>query len=320
MSEHIVFLDRGTIRDDISLRRPAFVHSWTEHARTTPAQTVDRLDGATIAILNKVRVGAPELARLPDLRLIAVAATGTDVIDLEACARYGVTVCNVRGYAANSVAEHTIAMMLALRRGLRGYHDDVRAGEWKRAAQFCFHNHAIRDLRGARLGLIGGGAIGTATAALARGLGMEVVNAARKGAAGVAPGRMCFDEVIETSDVISLHCPLNAETRNLIAAPEFSRMRRRPLLVNTARGGLVHEGDTADALEAGALAGAAFDVVSTEPLPDEHPFQRLLGRADFLLTPHIGWTSLQAMQTLCEQLTDLLEGFIEGSPRNVVAP
>jgi len=301
------------------VRRPAFEHTWREYGQTTPEQVVERARQATILIDNKVPVGAETLARLPRLRMIAVAATGTDCVDTDYCARNGVVVSNIRDYARSTVPEHTFALILALKRNLVGYRQDVVAGEWQRWNQFCIFTHPISELRGGTLGIIGEGSIGQAVAELGKAFGMRVLFAAHKGKTGLGPLYTPFDEVIEGSDVITLHCPLLPETRDAIAMPEFRRMKRTAVLVNTARGGLVNEADLAAALRQGLIAGAGFDVaVPPEPPAPDHPLMGLLDLPNFILTPHVAWASREAQQALADQLIDNIENFAAGRPTNVV--
>lgn len=316
----IVFLDRETISPQTRVRRPAFDHEWVEYPRTSPAEVADRLRDADVAIVNKVKLPADVLAQAPRLRLIAVAATGTDNIDLAACQARGIVVSNVRNYATHTVPEHTFALIFALRRSICAYQSAVRAGRWQQAAQFCFFDHPIRDLAGSALGVIGDGALGQAVAAMGRALGMRVLMSGHKGRTDQGSLYTPFEETLRQSDVLTLHCPLNAGTRNMIAAPEFAQMARRPLLINTARGGLVDEAAVAAALDAGQISGAAFDVTSVEPPPADHPFMPLLARPNFLLTPHVAWASAEAIQALADQLIDNVEAFVAGRPVNAVAP
>ncbi|WP_137732588.1 D-2-hydroxyacid dehydrogenase [Pseudaquabacterium pictum] len=314
----IVFLDRSTLAPQVRLRAPAFAHEMIEHADTAADQVVQRLAGAHIAILNKVPLTAAALARLPDLRLVAVAATGTDCIDKAACQRHGVVVCNIRGYAVHTVPEHTFALMLALRRNLVAYRQDVIAGRWQASGRFCFFDHPIRDLAGARLGIIGAGVLGQRVAALARAFGMVPLIAAHKGRSDMGPAFTPWQEVIETSDVITLHCPLTPQTRGMIARPEFRAMRRRPLLINTARGGLVDEAALVEALDEGWVGGAGFDVTEGEPPAAGHPLMRVAARPNVILTPHVAWASEEAQQSLADQLVDNIELFVSGQPGNIV--
>jgi glycerate dehydrogenase len=310
----IVFLDRGTIGPSVDLTRPAFCHQWIEHDATPRDAVVEHLAGARIAVTNKVPIRARHLKELPDLRMISVAATGYDVIDVAACRERGIVVSNVRGYAVNTVPEHTFALILALRRGLVGYRQDVIDGQWQKAGQFCFFTHPIRDLAGSTLGIMGEGAIGQSVARLGQAFGMRTLFAAHKGVSGLGPLYTPFDEVLETSDVITLHCPLTPGTRGMIAMPEFRKMKRRPLLINTARGGLVMEEDLVQALDEGLIAGAGFDCLTAEPPPRDHPFSRIMGRPNVIVTPHIGWASQEAMQECWRQVIDNIESFEAGHP------
>ncbi|WP_323003434.1 D-2-hydroxyacid dehydrogenase [Denitromonas sp.] len=314
----IVFLDRATIAPQITLRRPAFAHELITHDHTAPDEVVARLAGASIAITNKVALTAEMLDQLPDLRLVAVAATGTDCVDKAACQRRGIAVANIRGYAVSTVPEHTFALILALRRNIVAYREDVIRGEWQKSGQFCFFNHAIHDLAGARLGIIGEGVLGQSVAALARAFGMVPLFAAHKGKNGFGQLYTPWDEVLATSDIITLHSPLTPDTRHMIALPEFRAMARRPLIINTARGGLVDEAALVQALDEGLISGAGFDVTVGEPPAADSPMMRIAARPNVILTPHVAWASDEAQQTLADQLMDNIEHFVAGTPRNLV--
>ena len=314
-TESIVFLERNTF--NVQFRRPNFPHEWVEYGETDGTQVVDRLRNATIAICNKLALREDVLSQLPKLKLIAVAATGTDNVDLDYCRAHDIAVCNTRGYAVNSLPEHALMLMLALRRNLIAYRDDVKAGRWREAKQFCLLNHSIGDLRGTVLGIVGFGALGQAMAQLGRAIGMEVIVAERKTAASVREGRKSFADVLRLSDVLSLHCPLTDETKNLIAAEELRQMKRDALLINTARGGLIDDHALIDALKAGRLGGAGIDVLRVEPPRDGNPLLEV-ELPNLIVTPHNAWASRQAMQTLADQLVDNLEAFVRGQPRNLV--
>jgi glycerate dehydrogenase len=267
-----------------------------------------------------VPLRAAELDQLPDLKMIAVAATGTDIIDLAACRERGIVVSNIRNYAVNTLPEHTFTLMLALRRRLLEYRADVEAGRWQKAERFCLLDHPIADLAGSRLGLVGYGALGKSVARIAQAFGMEVVVHTRSplpDAKGDGVREVGLAELLETSDIISLHLPLNDQTRNLIGAAELRRMKRSALLINTARGGLVNEAELAEALKAGVIAGAGFDVLVKEPPPPDNVLLNLR-LPNFILTPHTAWASGQAMQVLADQLIDNIEAWHGGAPRNVV--
>ena len=320
MKHRIVFLDRATLAPQIRLRTPAFAHQMVEHADTAPDEVVARLAGASIAILNKVPLTAAMLDQLPDLRLVAVAATGTDCVDKLACQRHAVLVSNIRGYAVNTVPEHSFALILALRRNLMAYRQDVINGRWQASGRFCFFDHPIRDLAGARLGIIGGGVVGQRVAALARAFGMQPLIAAHKGRGDMGPAYTPWAEVLASSDILSLHCPLTPQTRGLIARAEFQAMQRRPLLINTARGGLVDETALVEALDQGWISGAGFDVTEGEPPAIDSSLMRVCTRPNVILTPHVAWASDEAQQALAEQLIDNIEQFVAGEPANLVRP
>lgn len=316
----IVFLDRDTVSPDSTLRAPTFAHEWVQYPRTSATEAAERIADADIVIVNKVKLSAETLAQAPQLKLIAVAATGTDNIDLQACQQRGIVVSNVCNYAKQTVPEHTFALIFALRRSICAYRDAVKAGRWQEAAQFCFFDHPIRDLAGSTLGVIGDGVLGQAVASIGRALGMRVLFSAHKGRTGQGSLYTPFEEVLRQADVLTLHCPLNVNTRHMIGAAEFAQMTRQPLLINTGRGGLVDEAAVGSALQAGHISGAAFDVTSVEPPPADHPFMALLERPDFILTPHVAWASAEAIQALADQLIDNVEAFVRGAPVNQVLP
>lgn len=311
----IVFLDRSTLRADV--RRPRFEHAWTEYDTTAPDEVVARLEGATIALLNKVRLGRAELERLPMLRMVGVAATGYDVVDVQQCRTQGIAVANIRNYAVNTVPEHVFAMVLALRRNLVAYHESVRRGRWQQSGQFCYFDYPIGDLAGTTIGIIGEGAIGQGTARIARGFDMKVLFADHAPPKAEGVEFTPLDEVLERSDIISLHLPLMPATRGMIGEPELKAMKKTALLINTARGGLVDEAALARALAEGWIGGAGFDVLTSEPPTQGNPLLDLK-LPNFILTPHVAWASDQAMQFLADQLIDNVEAWQVGTPCNLV--
>ncbi len=313
--EIIVFLERNTF--NVDFRKPAFEHEWIEFGETAPGEVVERLNPATIAICNKLPLRAETLSQLPRLRLIAVAATGVDNVELAYCRSQNVAVCNTRGYAVNSLPEHALMLMLALRRNLIAYRNDVKAGRWHEAKQFCLLDHPIGDLKGATLGIVGFGTLGKSMAQLARAVGMEVLIAERKNVPDVREGRVTFRDVLRRSDVVSLHCPLTEETKNLIGAGELHEMKPEAILINTARGGLLDDHALLDALKNGRLAGAGIDVLRNEPPREGSPLLEV-DLPNLIVTPHNAWASRQAMQTLADQVVDNLEAFVRGTPQNLV--
>jgi glycerate dehydrogenase len=317
--QRIVYLERESVIAEV--RRPAFAHEWVEYPSTRAEQVVERLAGASIAIINKVPLPAAAIAALPALKMVAVAATGTNIVDLDACRVRGIVVANIRGYAEHTVPEHVMALLLALSRNLIAWRETVQAGRWQQSEQFCLFDHPIRDLHGATLGLVGSGSLGNGVARLAEAFGMRVLRAEHKGAATVRPGYTAFAEVLATADALSLHCPLNDDTRHLIGEAELRAMKPSALLINTARGGIVDEAALIRALKEGWIGGAGFDVITAEPPPLGHAMldPQLLALPNFLLTPHVAWASRPAMQALADQLIDNIEAFVAGTPQNRVA-
>ncbi len=315
----IVFLDRQTIGPEIELTKPAAAHEWIEYPATRPEEVADRLKGATIAVTNKAPIRRETLEKLPELKFVTVAATGYDVIDVEACQERGIAVSNVRGYAENTVPDHAMALILALSRSIPGYRQDVIDGEWQKAGQFCFFNHPIFDLEGRKIGIIGEGVIGQGVAKRAAAFGMKVMFAAHKGVEGLGPLYTPFDEVIETADVITLHAPLTPQTRGMIAMPEFRRMKKKPLIINTSRGGLVDEADLVQAREEGLIAGFGFDVLTKEPPAPDNPLLKVLNRPNVIVTPHVAWASNEAQSEVWRQVVESIDRFVAGDPvRRVV--
>jgi glycerate dehydrogenase len=308
-------LDRASLKAKV--RKPSCATEYVEHEKTAIDEITGRLAGATVAIVNKVPMRAETLAKLPTLKMIAVAATGYDVVDVPYCKEHGIAVANIRNYAVHTVPEHAFAMILALRRNILAYRQDVENGVWNKSEQFCFFTHDIGDLHGATLGIIGEGAIGQSTAAIGRAFGMRVLFADH------APPKMDgvtftpHERVLAESDVISLHCPLMPATRNLIDMQAFRKMKRNALLINTARGGRVDEAALIQALDEGLIAGAGFDVLTVEPPRNGHPLLDV-HRPNFILTPHVAWASDGAMQFLADQLIENIDLWAAGKPRHLV--
>jgi glycerate dehydrogenase len=317
---HGVFLDLRTVdRDDLDLTSlRSIVARWTSHDWTAPEQVIERLRDAAIVISNKVRLDAAALRSADKLQLVCVAATGTNNIDLDACRRQGITVCNVTGYATPSVVEHVFAQILILIRRLNDYRVAVEEGRWQNASDFCLLDFPIRELKGLTLGIIGYGELGRAVARMGEAFGMNVVIAERRGKSP-RPGRIPLENLLERSHVVSLHCPLTAETRNLIGTQELGLMRRDATLVNTARGGIIDEVALLEAVRSGRIAGAAIDVLSEEPPHSGNPLLKA-SLPNLLVTPHIAWASINARQRLINEIANNIRAWLDGVPRNRVCP
>ena len=315
---HGVLLDLDTLGDDLDLGKlEASLDQWQLHPVTSPGQVAERIAGAEVVVSNKVHLDAETIAASPELRFIAVAATGTNNVDLDAARAAGIVVSNVTAYGTPSVAQHVFSMLLALTTRLSDYRAAVADGRWASSPHFCLLDYPIRELTGKVLGLVGHGELGRGVARLAEAFGMEVRIAQRPGGPAQA-GRVPLAELLPEVDVLTLHCPLTEATRNLIGASELAAMRDDAVLINTARGGIVDEEALVAALWAGTLGGAGFDVLTVEPPRDGNP---LLDPdiPNLIVTPHIAWAARESRQRLIDQVAENIERFRAGDPRNQVA-
>ncbi|MBN6715837.1 2-hydroxyacid dehydrogenase [Pseudomonas capsici] len=302
-------LDLGELRDSFG--------ELVLHDSTSPDQVIERLKGAQVAISNKIMIDADTFAACPELKLVLVTATGTNNVDLAAAREQGVTVCNCQGYGTPSVAQHTLLLLLALATRLPDYQKAVQQGLWQKSSQFCLLDFPIVELEGKTLGLLGHGELGSAVARLAEAFGMRVL-------LGQIPGRparadrLPLEQLLPQIDALTLHCPLNEHTRNMIGARELQLLKPQALVVNTARGGLIDEQALADALRNGHLGGAASDVLSVEPPVSGNPLL-----ADdiprLIITPHSAWGAREARQRIVSQLVENAQAFFAGAPKRVVS-
>ena len=291
---------------------------WTHHRSTRSHEVVDRIEDCEVVVTNKVVIDAAAMQSAA-LRLIVVAATGTNNIDLATAKQRGITVCNVRDYASGAVSQHVFSLLLALVSRLGDYTQAVRAGRWQDSEVFCMLDYPIRELNGMTLGIIGYGNLGRRVEQIARGFGMQVLICARPGSGAIPDGRIAFDTLLESSDVVSLHCPLSAATHNLIGRAQFQKMKSAAILINTACGGIVNEDDLASALRRGDIGGAGIDVLTQEPPGADHP---LLAPdiPNLLVSPHNAWGSIQSRQRLADEIASLIRAYREGAPRNCCLP
>lgn len=317
----IVFLDAATYGDT---PLTPFTDQWpcTVHQATVAAQTAARLTGHIIAVTNKVVIdekilNAPEAA---DLKLIAVAATGTDIVDKAAASKRGVKVCNVPGYAAQSVAQFTMALILELAIRASSYAAAVRAGQWQKSPVFTLLSFPNMELAGKKLGIIGYGNIGKTVAQMARGFGMEILIGARPGDKQPGADRVALPELFREADFITLHCPLTPETNSFINAQTLASMKPSAYLINTARGALIDEAALIAALRDQRIAGAALDVITQEPPAADHPMMVAAKElANLIVTPHTAWSAREARQRLLVEVKTNIDAFLGGEPRNLVA-
>lgn len=310
-----VFLDTEGL-DDLSINHlEQECSSLQLFGTTAPDEITERIAGADVIILNKVNISREHLQKAPSVRLICVVATGTDVVDLQGASELGVTVCNCQAYGTDSVVQHVFLMMLALHTNLLSYHRAVQAGRWQTATQFCFLDYPIIELKGKTLGIVGYGTLGRGIAKIAEAFGMKVVIARRPG--NPPDDRPTLTEMIATVDVLTLHCPLTEQTRNLINAKTLALMKPTSFLINCARGGIVNETALEDALHKEKIAGAAIDVLSVEPPRDTSPLLEAK-LPNLIITPHIAWASKEARQRIIDQTVENIRAFKLGKPIRTV--
>ena len=312
---HIVVLDRDTL-----VNRPFdfdFPHTLSSYGTTEAHETLERIRGADIVITNKVVISAQAFAENPQLKLVAVTATGVNNVDVEAAKQNGTAVCNIRAYGNESVAEHAFMMMITLMRNLPAYQRDVAAGLWENSPFFCHLGAPMRDLNGKTLAIFGRGNIGKTLATYAQAFKMNVVFAEHKNAQSVRDGYVSFDEAIRSADVVSLNCPLTPQTANMIGEAELQQMKPGAILINCGRGGLVDEAALVAALKYGQIGGAGFDVLTQEPPRDGNSLLKAR-LPNLIVTPHIAWASQEAANRLFDILLDNINRFVAGNPQNLV--
>lgn len=305
-------------RDDLNLDRlQALLPGCKYYPQTSPAQLHQRIQDADIVISNKVCLDREAILAASQLKLICVAATGTNNIDIEAATHQGIVVCNVNNYATASVSQHVFMLILALMRRLPDYQAAIDSCDWSQSQHFCLLDYPIADLEGKVMGIIGYGVLGKAVARLAEAFGMTVLISARPGSDECSSGRVEFEELLHRSDVVSLHCPLSATNQQFMNKQAFHQMKPDALLINTARGGLIDEPALRIALMNSEIGGAGLDVLSQEPPPQGHV---LLDKAipNLMITPHIAWASRTARQRLVDEMAENIEAYLAGTPRNPV--
>lgn len=314
---HIVFLDSDTFTPDFTFKQPDFAHQWTVYSSTKPEQVSARIENADVVITNKVVLDKSIIEKAKQLKLVAVAATGYNHIDVNACKNSNITVCNAAGYSTHSVPEHALMLMLMLRRNIMAYQKDMLDGRWQKTEQFCFLDHPIKDLHNITLGIIGAGSLGMSVTHIARGFGMKVIytsHTPRKDKDWVS-----LEAIYQQADIISLHCPLNDNTFDLLNADAFNQMLKAPIVINTARGGIVNEKDAANALKTGRISGLGIDCLAQEPPKDGSPLLDIAYLPNVIITPHIAWASQDAMNNLWDIVITNIEGFAQNQIQNKVA-
>ena len=309
---NIVFLDSTAIPKHIPIPRPSFPHNWVEYEYTSAEQTIERAKDADIIITSKVILSREVLQQLPKLKLIAITATGTNNVDLDAAKEFGVAVKNVTGYSATTVPEHVLGMIFALKHSLAGWQHDQLTGKWTESKQFCYFDYPITDVKGSTLGVFGKGCLGTEVGRLAELLGMKVLYAEHRNATTCREGYTPFEEVLKQADILTLHCTLTETTKNLINQETLSLCKKGAYLINTGRGPLIDEQAVCDALKSGQLGGAALDVLVKEPPEKNNPLIELAKTMpNLIITPHIAWASDSAVTTLTKKVAQNIEDFVQ---------
>ena len=313
MKKNIVFLDSSTFPDHLKFNKIKFPHTWKNHKTTSPSEVINRIKKAHIIVNNKVDLGPEELIHAKKLELIALTATGTNIIDLEYCHKNNIKVCNLRNYASTTVAEHTFALLLIILRQIKGLEEDIASGLWQKQKIFTMVNRRVFNLHGKKIGIIGKGSIGKQVAKLARAFNMKVEFISAQNLK-----KTQLHKFLKRQDIISLHCPLNKNTKDLIAAKELDIMKTSSVIINTARGGIINEIDLVTALKKKIIAGAGIDVTTAEPPKKSHPYYQIINHSNFVWTPHTAWASEEALKASMDQLILNINEFYLGKPRNLV--
>ena len=312
-NKEIVFLDRSTFPKNIKFSKIDFNHTWKKYNFTKQSDVKKRIKNANIVVTNKVNLNKKNLIGAKKLELIAITATGTNIIDLNYCKKNSISVCNLRNYASISVAEHVLTLLLALSKNIKGLERDINKKIWQKRKVFALLSREINDLNGKTLGIIGKGSIGIKVGKLAKAFGMKVKFFSVRKYKGIE-----FKKFISSLDYISIHCPLNRNTENLITIKELKLMKTNLILINTARGGIVNEADLTKALKLKIIAGAGIDVTTTEPPNPLHAYYSILNKSNFIWTPHTAWASQETLQGAINQLIENINSFYKGKKRNIV--
>ena len=310
----IVNLESRSLPKQAQLEPPNFAHEWIEYEHTSTSEVIERAQEADVLVINKIIINENILAHLPKLKLIAITASGKDNVDEKACQAVGVTVRNVVNYAQNTVAEHTLMLMLMLLRNVQAYQAEVVNGAWQQSAIFCLLNHAVADLQGKQVCLFGRGAIGLRVARLCEAFGAQVAfidHQAKLNQTTSREGYAEWQQGLQSADIVSLHCPSTSHNKHFVNSSLLSLLKPSCLLINTARGNLLNEADVVDAIEQQRLGGIAVDVVDGEPIRSDNPLQHIVHLPNVIITPHCSWLGQAAIQELCRQTTNNINQFYQ---------
>ena len=315
----ITFLDRASFHEKIQINSPNFAHQWCDFANTQPEDVIEHCGNSQIIVTNKVPIERKTLEACPNIQHIAVTATGYDIVDISACQDHGVSVSNIPSYASTTVPEHVLNMSLSLCRQLNLYQQLVQQGKWQSSTRFCLFDKPIYDLAGKTFGVVGLGSLGLATARLMNAIGMRVIYSSRSDKNVDFAEHVSLQDLLEQSDVVSLHCALTDETCDLIGPVELQSMKNTAFLINTARGGIANEQAVFAAVENNTIAGIGFDVLAQEPPSDgSSPLLSIAHYNNVILTPHSAWSSQEAMQSLSDTVISNIDAFQKGIEQNLV--
>ena len=313
MKKKIVWLDRDTFPKRLKINKPNFNHSWKNYSSTDEASIVNRIKKANIIVVNKVYLKNKYLSKAKNLELIALSATGTNIVDLNYCKKNNIKVCNLRDYASHAVAEHTFMLMLSLIKQVKGLEEDISNYTWQKRKVFALLDRKILNLKDKKLGIIGKGSIGKQVSKLAKAFQMKV-----KFFSAQDFKTKELHSFLSNIDILSIHCPLTKNTENLIGIKELNKMKKTALIINTARGGIINEIATVKAIKDKTIAGAGIDVTSQEPPLKSHIYYSINKYKNFIWTPHTAWASDEALNAALEQLINNINAFHAGKPKNLV--
>lgn len=319
MAHMITVLDAATLGEDIDLSVLNSLGEVQVHASTLPFQVAERIQNSDIVVVNKVILNRANLQEASQVKLICVAATGTNNVDLEYTLRRGIVVSNVAGYSTRSVVQHTFAMLFYILESSAYYDHYVKSGRYASSEIFTHLGRPFWELYGKTWGIIGLGTIGQAVAKVAQQFGCQVIYYSTSGV-NIHPDyhKVTLDELLEQADVVSIHAPLNQQTQNLLHYEQFKRMKRHAILLNLGRGGIVNEQDLAAALDERLIGGAGLDVLEREPITADNPLMKIGENQGLYITPHIAWASREARRALVKEIALNIQGYLDGHPRNIV--
>ena len=312
--KNIVFLDKSTFPKTVKFPKFKFKNKFKGYNFTESSQVTSRIKNAHVIITNKIKLSEIDLSKASSLELIAITATGTNIIDLEYCKKNNILVCNLRDYASTAVAEHVFALILNLVKKIKGLEKDISKYIWQERKVFALLSHEISELKGKTLGIIGKGSIGKKVAKIAKAFEMNILYLSVR-----ENKNNKLNNFLKKLDILTIHCPLTTSTINLINLKELRLMKKTAVIINTARGGIINENDLVKAIKMKVISGAGIDVSTKEPPNKNHPYYSILKYPNFIWTPHTAWASNETLQVAINQLFNNINSFYNGMSKNVVS-